>query len=225
MCRLVAVWEIIMTGGFRKKRYEGTRWYKRLFLIAAEGAKTERSYFEKNIRPLNDQVTIKFIPKPTHASSPRDVQEVLASAIKKSGALRAGDEAWIVIDRDQWEKEDIQAVIDWTVGKSTGKCHCDLALSNPCFEYWLLLHFEDGKELSTTKECQKRLNNHIRLGKGKNVPKGSFCREQVEDAIKRAKKMDSKRRYGKSNQPLQSGCIGTTVHRLVEKLLDGKRPE
>ena len=209
-----------MTGGFRKKRNEGTRRYKRLFLIAAEGAKTEKSYFERNIRPLNDQIIIEVVDKPTHASSPLDVQKILASAIKKeSGALRAGDEAWIVIDRDQWKPKAIQAAIAWTQEQSTVKCHCDMALSNPRFEYWLLLHFEDGNDLSTAEECQKRLNDHIRLVKKKNVPAGSFQCEQVEAAIKRA----SKKRFGKSSQSLQS--TGTTVYRLVEKLLDGKIPE
>ena len=213
---------ISMTGGFRNKRKEETRHYKRLFLIASEGKKTEKSYFERNIRHLIDEsnVRIKFVDKSTHASSPLHVQKALASAIEKeSDALRTGDEAWIVIDRDQWEKDDLIAVHEWTQEKSTDKCHRDLALSNPCFEYWLILHFEDGNDLSTTAECQNRLKNHINLIKEKNVPQDSIQRVQVEAAIKRAKNM-SQKRYGETNQPVESGCTGTTVYRLVEKLLE-----
>lgn len=211
-----------MTGGFRRGRTENTRSYKRLFLIVAEGAKTEKSYFERNLSHLINKeiVHIFFVKKPTHASSPRHVKSAIDAEIKKrKGDLIRGDEAWIVIDRDLWTESDINDVYQWTQDNTNTKLHCDLALSNPCFEYWLLLHFEDGDGVSTVSECQKQLEEYIKLVKGTNMPEKTIKREHVEKAIPRAKKANENK-WGPTQQPITTGHIGTTVYRLVEKLLE-----
>ena len=35
------------------------------------------------------------------------------------------------------------------------------ALSNPNFEYWLLLHFENGDDVATVDECLRRLKIYL----------------------------------------------------------------
>jgi hypothetical protein len=35
------------------------------------------------------------------------------------------------------------------------------ALSNPKFEYWLLLHFNDGTGIASSRDCSDRLKRHL----------------------------------------------------------------
>jgi len=44
---------------------------------------------------------------------------------------------------------------------STQKPNHGFALSNPKFEYWLLLHFEDGIGVTSSRECSERIRRWI----------------------------------------------------------------
>jgi len=57
-------------------------------------------------------------------------------------------EAWLVIDKDDNNDEKLRKVYEW----SQSKDNYGLALSNPKFEYWLLLHFEEGKGVQNSPE-------------------------------------------------------------------------
>ena len=96
---------------------------------------------------------------------------------------------------------DIQAV-----GGSLG-----LAVSNPNFEFWLLLHFEDGSKLKNPAD-KTRLDRYL-PGYAKNISPAQFPEEKIREAVARAKKLD--------NPPCESlpGKRRTTVYRLVEKIL------
>ena len=123
--------------------------------------------------------------------------------------MQPGDEAWIVLDRDTWKEEDLDEAFRW----STTQDQFGTVVSNPNFEYWLLLHFEDGNNVRSTTECRRRLFRHL-PNYSKSLENFPFSRPQlVHDAIERAQKRDSPptqdwpRRFG-----------STTVYRLVRKL-------
>ena len=44
---------------------------------------------------------------------------------------------WLVVDKDKWTDKQLN-----DVKEKCNKNHFSLTVSNPCFEYWLLLHFE-----------------------------------------------------------------------------------
>lgn len=62
------------------------------------------------------------------------------SSLRDSSRIRPGDRVWIVLDRDDNRGEDKTAVLSglaqWFESNGVG-----LALSNPEFEVWCLLHF------------------------------------------------------------------------------------
>ena len=58
----------------------------------------------------------------------------------ESEGLKPSDEAWLVVDKDQWTDEQLTQLHQWSLQQE----NYGFALSNPKFEYWLLLHFEDG---------------------------------------------------------------------------------
>ena len=52
--------------------------------------------------------------------------------------FREGDEAWIIVDVDTWDETEFSQLLDWT--KKDPRHH--LAISNPKFELFLIMHFE-----------------------------------------------------------------------------------
>ncbi len=187
------------------KRPVGQRRYKKMFIIAAEGAKTEPIYFGM----FNDwQNTIHVKPiKSKHKSAPKQVLARMKKHLAEEG-LRKTDEAWLVVDTDQWSPQELDVLHAW----SSSKTNYGLAVSNPKFEYWLLLHFEDGNGVSSSSQCTTRLKSHLPafekacLGTAK-------LRSGVKQAIQRARTRD------KPPCSKWPHITGTTVYKLVEKLV------
>lgn len=188
------------------RRPQANRPYNKLFIISAEGDQTEPQYFDM----LNkmSKSTVKCLNN-LHGTSPIQILKVMKTDLKKR-RLRKGDEAWIVVDRDIWESEDLDALVEWA--KENGNFY--LALSNPKFEYWLLLHFEEGNRIKSPKNCEDRLKRHLPTY-NKNI-QVSKIKPKIQDAIARAKAKDTPSCETWPKQP------GTTVYRLVEKILQDK---
>lgn len=185
----------------------GERRYKKLFVIAVEGVKTEPQYFEIFNKSNELIIKIKCL-KGNFQSSPFQVLKRMKNYLNKE-SLKKTDEAWIVIDIDEWSNEQITQIYEWSQSKE----NYGLAVSNPMFEFWLLLHFETGTNLASSKECLERLKRHLpEYRKGIDIRK--FTSDIINNAIRRAKQRDNPRCV---DWPKTIG--GTTVYRLVEKLL------
>ncbi|HEV2523771.1 MAG TPA: RloB family protein, partial [Gammaproteobacteria bacterium] len=129
--------------------------------------------------------------------------------------LKETDEAWLVVDMDQWSIEQIGQLFAWSQLKE----NYGLALSNPMFEFWLLLHFEDGNKVTSANECSERLKRHLpEYKKGIDIRK--FTVEAIHNAIRRAKQRDNP---PCTDWPKTMGV--TTVYRLVEKLVSADPKE
>ncbi|MCK9159698.1 MAG: RloB family protein [Bacteroidaceae bacterium] len=103
-----------------------------------------------------------------------------------------------------------------------------LALSNPCFEIWLILHLKDlsefnEKELKLLCEnprvsCKKHyvdtvIDESMDNGRGYNKrPNPRIFLPHTREAIERAKALSK-------NRELFPSGIGTDVYKLVEKLI------
>ena len=185
----------------------GERRYKKLFLISVEGSKTEPHYFAI-FNQLQSIVLVKCLRRPSTESSPRQVLKKMKGHLRKE-SLRRTDEAWIVVDRDDWAEDHLREILQWT----KKSINYGFALSNPHFDYWLLLHFEDGKGIANSHECLVRLKRHLPNYK-KDLDSKKITPELVAKAISRAKQRDVNRINDLS--PLWS----TTVYKLVERILD-----
>lgn len=89
----------------------------------------------------------------------------------------------------------------------------ELALSNPKFEYWLLLHFEDGDGIASPRDCSERLKRRL-PGYEKGIDARKITRDRIDVAIRRARQRDNP---PCADWPHVLG--GTTVYRLVENIL------
>lgn len=189
----------------RKTNY---RQLRILFVITTEGIKTEPEYFYFLVKKLNSQqINIKLESLSSKKHSPKEVLKTMERWLKNNN-LRDKDEAWLVIDRDNWEENEIKELYQWSKKQE----NYDLAVSNPCFEYWLLLHFEDGKGINIHGKCKDSLNKYL-----PNYNKADLYTKKLEnkiqDAINHAKQKDI--------PPCQDypKIHGTTIYRLVEKLI------
>lgn len=203
-----------------KKNKTGRKWGK-LVIVVTEGEKTEPGYLNE-LRSLNSDAwnrnrTVLIYPgKGGNVSQLIEKMKNKISGIK----LRPGDETWIVVDDDGRGAETIGKLIDW---QNENPEFNKLGASNPLFEYWLLLHFEDGNAVINKKDCVKRLeqrlqselqNRKFRYKKG--FPSKFITLDRIKDAVKRAKEKD-KIAFEKWPEIRSS-----RVYLLVESLLEVK---
>lgn len=204
---------------------------EKLYILAYEGDVTEKKYFEdlRQSSMFNDSGSIETIPlKKEHngGNSPLDVKKLLSKA-KSEYNFRATDEFWLIIDRDDWEKihhVDFNALYD----DCEKEKNFFIALSNPCFEFWLILHLRKLEDISDS-DREKILenakvsvkHNYIDLyladciGDGRGYtkrPKASVFMPKVKVAVENARMI---RDLGEHIP----GGLSTDVYKLVEKLI------
>ncbi|KAA2258625.1 RloB domain-containing protein [Solihabitans fulvus] len=114
------------------------------------------------------------------------------------------DEVWCVVDVDEFDIERAAGL--------ARRHGVQLAVSNPCFEYWLLLHFKDHVSfLDGYKGVRAVLGKYV-SGYDKKLDFTLF-EPKVEDAVRRAKDAG---RIGQEHAVNPS----TGVWRLVERVVD-----
>ncbi len=183
----------------------GNRSYKKLYLIVTEGSKTEPIYFSM----FNHDEAIFRIKclDSKGASAPPKLLAQMQKYLDQEG-IKNTDEAWIIVDKDSWTNDQLQALHDWSQTEE----NFHLALSNPKFEYWLLLHFEEGNGIASSQNCSDRLLSHL-----PSYQKGSIDLKKLKPGINNAIMRAARRDHPPCEDWPKS--TGTTVYRLVQKLI------
>ena len=196
-------------------RGDSTREVLPRVLIVHDAERTELQYFEGIKNACNNpRVTIHFAD-----ISGKDPLKLVEEAVRhKSESLqRAKDErdnnqqyeqVWCVLDHD--ERPQIpQAKM------MAQKAGIQLALSTPCFELWLLLHFRDPPGLTDAKSLNAMLRKES--PKGYNIKKHvdfEYFKDHVQRAVDGAIKLDALAM--KLGEPDRNPS--TAVYRLVEQI-------
>jgi hypothetical protein len=123
--------------------------------------------------------------------------------------LRKDDEAWVVVDKDDWTEEQLTQLYQW----SQQDDRYGFALSNPKFEYWLLLHLEEGEGVHSAEVCDKRLKKWW-PSYDKSITPQMITPDMINDAVRRAEKRDNPLCL---DWPREAGK--TTVYKLVKNIL------
>lgn len=189
----------------RFSRALGQRRYRRVFIIVAEGSITEKEYFD--LFRDDTGVHVKCL-KNTNSVPPDQALLRIQKEILRN-KLRKNDEAWVVMDKDSWPENDLVQLYRW----SQTMPNYGFALSNPKFEYWLLLHFEDANNVTQASHCDTKLTKHV-PNYNKHIDSRRFTRELICQAVERAKVRDTPKCADWPRKP------GSTVYRLVEKILN-----
>ncbi len=187
---------------------------KPTILIASEGQETEPLYFDELKTRHREVVTVIVSAGRSGQTNPRRVLKRLKEEISKRASWTHRDQAWLVVDTDQWseaERREIQEAV-----AENSRIH--LAASNPCFELWLLLHFRDAWEAITAADLYRLLKSSTCFGAyEKEAYDASSLIGRIEDAIGRAETADT-------SPPDKWTAPGEThVYRIVEKITGRKR--
>lgn len=107
----------------------------KLIIVATEGIKTEPRYFDAlALLYASSRTHVWVLERLESASDPQRVLNQLRE-FRRVYRLNPSDELWLVIDLDRWTPQMLSEVTSQAV-----QIGVRLAVSNPCFEIWLLLH-------------------------------------------------------------------------------------
>ncbi|WP_159037247.1 RloB family protein [Streptomyces specialis] len=183
----------------RRTADRARRELRKRLLIVCGGVKTEKDYFHgmrDHFRSPN--VTIKV---DTDARSPLHVVRKAASSFRNNSD--DFDECWAVFDVDDFDVS--------TAVAEAKRGNVNLAISNPCFEYWLLLHFCEHPGSITTRNALINVRKHL-PNYDKTRLRFSDYADGVEEAVVRAEIRDR----GNSSEPGVNPS--TRVWRIVEQV-------
>jgi len=180
-----------------------------LVVIACEDTHAVRQYFAR-FRTRR----VQFVVLPTQGghSSPQNVLERL-DAFKGEVATEAGDSFWVCIDTDHWVRANHVANLTEVLRQCRQKGY-GVAVNNPCFELWLLLHFREYSPsatvpCSTVESALRRAAGGYQKGRCAHL---AIHASQVHLAVTRAKALDTDPDEVLPPHPV------TRVYRLVELL-------
>jgi hypothetical protein len=210
---------------------------KKVVIISCEGCVTEPEYFKAIKRKLSSNlknlVEIEIVPKPSTDSKPQAVLNNLEDYItSKYDFDKETDILWLVIDRESVKdrKDAIENIIPECQSKGYS-----IALSNPTFELWLLLHLTDiikynVKSLlennwdtpsKNRRYIDKELSNILSKEfnkKGYNKKTGCFNLDIVE--LEHVKRAISQEKLFCNSYPEILDNLGSKIGPLIEDFLD-----
>lgn len=180
-------------------------------LIVCEGSKTEPNYF----RELVDHLKLNSANVEVDGESYSSPRSVVAHAIKRYQNDEEFDRVYCVFDRDEHATfhEALQRI------RESKKILLNAIVSVPCFEYWLLLHFEfttkpyarSGER--SAADCVivdlKRYLPTYNKGDRKTFQQ---LKDKLQDAIERSKRILKQCEKNQTDNP------STQTHLLVEYL-------
>ena len=213
-----------------RERHEAFR-DARIIVIASEGKDTERIYFQALASEYaNPRVHVHILERgedEQNNSSPEHVLKQL-NDYKRDYSLEEDDELWLVIDKDRWT----EAMLSHVAAECAQNDFMHMALSNPCFELWLLLHLVDATSLTSEEQEQWMKNDRssrrtdpylkVRLRQAMGSYNESNYDAQiliphVEIAIERARVLDD------NPADRWPQTLGTRVCQLAESVINRNR--
>lgn len=206
-------------------RQSNTNKKERIIVLAFEGNDTERIYFEdfRSSANFNDELVYLHLlsrPRSDTNSAPNHVFRKLKSEAKDEYNFGKGDELWMIIDTDRWR--NIPEIIE--LCRHEGNMYT--AVSNPCFEFWLLLHVKNYDKISDEEKNlllkNDRISNHKKYideylgnlfgdGYNKTNPRPERFIPFVEKAVCQANKLDVDR----EDFPTK---LGSHVYKVILKI-------
>jgi hypothetical protein len=174
-------------------------------LIVCEGEKTEPLYFEDLRRRFRlSAVQVKIVGA---GAAPISV----VNYARSERARHNYDIVWCAFDRESVHENNTfaQAVA------AASALEYRLAISNPAFEYWYLLHFDDTtRPFANASEIIEELQNHL-PGYKKSWREFSLLFARLDEAALRAAKVLALRQQETAES---YPCPSTCVHELVAEL-------
>ena len=191
-------------------RKHGNRPLASRILICTEGKSTEGEYL-KAYADSHRHPGVRLKPIPV-GGDPRAVVERAIGEKRKleRGSSANRDSVWAMFDRDDHPR--FHEAKDLARGNGIR-----LAVSDPCFELWGVLHYQNQDGPIDRSECQRKLeilcDGYSRTG-GKLFTDATVITENYLDAVARAKRL----LINRDREQRPEGNPSTTVHHLTEHI-------
>jgi|ERR1043165_2889930 hypothetical protein len=171
------------------RRRRPTRVVGRKIIIVCEGEKTEPEYFEA-IRISLRLPTLKVhVVHPNGTDPLTIVLEAIAqrSIREMDKSWTTGDSAWAVYDGDEHQLINPH---NWNDAiQLAARKKINLAVSNPCFELWYVLHFQPQTANLSRQDAIRVLRKHIPDYQKSKILWPVPLRPITEVAIQRARQL------------------------------------
>ena len=201
------------------RRHVETKPPKTKIVIYSEGEKTERDYFNEMKRAFRSAVVdvdiVDGVGVPLTIAKKAIQAAQLAQHRDRGQSYARQDEFWAVFDRD--EHPNVAEAISRCKNAKIG-----VAFSDPCFELWLVLHFQDFDapvHRHDVQRCLEALCDDYDRAKCKTTDCAKLM-QFVPDAELRAEKQLLRRK--EEGDPF-SGPF-TTVYELTRRIRDLRPP-
>ena len=177
-------------------------------VVTTEGALTEPEYLKAFHRFRGDK-SVRLVPIGVGGDPRAVVERAIEESRKvKNDSLARRDSVWAMFDRDVHarfaEAKDLARRNDIPV-----------VISNPCFELWGILHYEEQDAPLDRHQCQRKLGRlcpDYKSGAGKVFGDRNVIEQHYSVAVDRAKASVQRR----DEEGAPGGNPSTTVHKLTE---------
>lgn len=188
---------------------------ERRFHIYCEGTKTEPAYF-KAIRGRFGRVQLEVVPvggDPLYVAR-RAIEHRRRKRRSRLSSFEETDQVWAVFDRDTHRKH--AAALE-----ACREADVHVASSDPCFELWLVLHFEPYDKPVDSAHVQRRLHRLFPSYDHDKAPGPNFgdLVETLEHAEQRARRQLRFRR----DEDTPFGNPSTTMVCLIGAIREAQR--
>ena len=181
----------------------------RLFLVATEDTYAPDQYLAQF---RLTRVQIKVLPTLDSRSSAQDVLKRLKK-YRDEYELEEDDLLWVLWDTDRFAT-GTHLKSYTTAIQEAQQSNIFVCISNPCFDFWLLLHVAELTDLSTPIHC-KAVGDYLRKTLGRfnkhAIDTTVFNLENLPEAYRKAKELDTLKRIPPTP--------GSQVYRLIDELL------
>lgn len=189
------------------------------FLIVTGGLNTEPEYFawvKHQVSSAN--VSVRVEPDSRNPARLVDRAAEMRRKDQESDRLAGDggnvyDGVWVVVDVDEFAHELVQ------IGPRCAQEGIELAISNPCFEVWLMLHTTTSPD-SNGKAVQRQAESAgmtTGSGAGKH-PRTEKLAGLFEEAETRAKRLRD--RHARDGSAFPHDAPSTNVDQLVRTIVD-----
>jgi RloB-like protein len=193
------------------RRIVAIRKPRKTFLIFCEGERTEPEYLnalkrQPSVRDVAavDLRVVSGRGKPAPRALVATAVGARSRAIDEDAEI---DEFWCAFDVE-WPRNHpgLQEAIE-----EAERDNIQVAISNPCFELWLILHFQDhSRWLDTAEACRLRQRLDGSASKGLDAAK---YMPLTGDAVRRAVRLDERHQYNGTYFP--STNPSSSMHRFL----------
>jgi len=195
------------------KRTAESRRELRTILVFCEGKNTEPDYVGglKRLPQVQENTALNIEIHPDQGA-PLTLVEMAVRRIDDPEV----DECWCLFDVE-WPQNHPNLDAALTLADANG---IRLAISNPCFEVWLILHYQDHTRFENTSAVEKA-SRLLDRRKGKTIDAAAYMPLR-QAASRRAAALD--RRHARDGNVFPNNNPSSGMYRFIEAVEESQEP-